>query len=126
MRDRSFMMMLAQQQRGSVVGWLLVLMCLVTSTSSLLAQTVTWDGGAGTGNWADGANWDTNVAPVAGDDLVFTGSTQLSTTNNIATVDISFNSITFAAAAGAFTLAGSRITLAGNITNSSSNNQTIS
>jgi fibronectin-binding autotransporter adhesin len=124
MRDRNFIMVLARPKRSGFVGWLLVLLCLVMS-SSLSAATVTWDGGAGTGNWADGTNWDTNVAPVAGDDLVFAGSTQLSTTNNIATADISFNSITFAAAAGAFTLGGSRITLAGNITNSSSNNQAI-
>ncbi len=124
MRCRGFITELGQQKWSVFVGWLLVLVCLVMS-STLSAATVTWDGGAGTGTWADGVNWDTNTVPVAGDDLVFAGSTQLSTTNNIATVDISFNSITFAAAAGAFTLAGSRITLAGNITNSSSNTQAI-
>ena len=127
MRDHHFIRRLFWPIRSGFVGWLLALLCLVTSSTSLFAAVRTWDGGGGNGNWADPLNWDGDAtAPVANDDLVFAGSTQLTTTNNIATADISFNSMTFAAAAGAFTLAGSRITLAGNITNSSSNNQTIS
>jgi autotransporter-associated beta strand protein len=48
----------------------------------------------------------------------------LSTTNDIA-ADTAFAAITFIAAAGAFILAGNRITLDGNITNNSSNNAII-
>ncbi|MFO0850510.1 MAG: right-handed parallel beta-helix repeat-containing protein [Gemmataceae bacterium] len=32
--------------------------------------TVTWDGGAGTLNWEDALNWDTNALPTAADDVV--------------------------------------------------------
>jgi hypothetical protein len=31
---------------------------------------VTWDGGAGTFNWLDDANWDTNAPPGPADDVV--------------------------------------------------------
>ena len=86
--------------------------------------TITWNGGGIDANWATVANWAGGVAPVAGDDLVFAGTTQL-TPNNNTTADTSFASITFSAGAGAFNLTGNRITLTGNITNSSSNAQTL-
>ena len=86
--------------------------------------TITWNGGGIDANWATTANWAGGVAPVAGDDLVFAGTTQLTPNNNI-TADTSFASITFSAGAGAFNLTGNRITLTGNITNSSSNAQTL-
>ncbi len=35
-----------------------------------LLATVTWDGGAGTFNWSDANNWDTNQFPGAVDDVV--------------------------------------------------------
>ena len=35
-----------------------------------LAATVTWDGGAGTSNWADANNWSTNTVPTSTDDVV--------------------------------------------------------
>src|SRR5262245_47674768 len=31
---------------------------------------VTWDGGAGTSNWSDPINWDTDKLPQPGDDVV--------------------------------------------------------
>ena len=34
------------------------------------AQTVTWDGGAGTNNWHDATNWDTDAEPTAIDSVV--------------------------------------------------------
>ena len=86
--------------------------------------TITWNGGGVDANWATTANWVGGVAPVAGDDLVFAGTTQLTPNNNI-TADTSFASITFSAGAGAFNLTGNRITLTGNVTNSSSNAQTL-
>src|SRR5262245_4350461 len=50
------------------------------------AATKTWDGSS-SGNWATAANWAGNVAPVAGDDLVFPASvSRFTTTNNIGTL----------------------------------------
>lgn len=88
--------------------------------------TKLWNGGSAVNaNWSDKDNWGGVSAPVGNDILQFGGTTRVSTNNDIS-ADTSFASITFVAGAGAFTLAGNRITLAGNITNSSSNNQTIS
>ncbi|MFO0979550.1 MAG: hypothetical protein U0996_24325, partial [Planctomycetaceae bacterium] len=41
----------------------------ILETRALLA-TVTWDGGAGTFNWFDANNWDTNAVPTTADDAV--------------------------------------------------------
>lgn len=38
--------------------------------SRAVPSTVTWDGGAGTFNWLDAANWDTNTLPGPNDDVV--------------------------------------------------------
>ena len=121
MQNRSFITVLARKNPRGFVGWLLVLLCLVMATSSLSAATVTWSV-ATNGNWNDASNWD--ALPVAGDDLHFAGSANL-TTNNDFPADTSFNSITFNNGAGAFTLSGNRMTLAGNITNNDDDLQTI-
>lgn len=85
--------------------------------------TRTWLGLGIDNNWTTSGNWD--VTPVAGDDLVFGGSMRTSPNNDFAAAT-SFASITFATGAAAFTLtAGNSITLTGDITNSSSNTQTI-
>ena len=39
-----------------------------------LSAVATWDGGAGTNNWTDALNWDTNVVPSASDTVIITGS----------------------------------------------------
>lgn len=66
---------------------------LVAFMPATRAAVKTWDGSSN-GNWATGANWSGNTAPVAGDDLVFpTGVTQLVTTNNFSP-NRAFNSIT--------------------------------
>ena len=65
-----------------------------------------------------GGNWTDADAPIAGDTLNFAGSTNVSTNNDL-TADTDFAGINFTntgAGAGAFTLAGNRITLGGNIT----------
>jgi len=86
--------------------------------------TRTWNGGhASNNNWTEADNWG-GTAPVAGDDLVFTGTTRLSPNNNFA-ADTSFNSITFSAGAGAFTLGGNRIKIVVSITNNDDSLQTI-
>jgi autotransporter-associated beta strand protein len=64
--------------------------------------------------------------PVAGDSLFFGGSLYLTTNNNNFAVATSFAGITFNSGAGAFTLGGNGITLGGDVTNSSTNLQTIS
>ncbi len=48
-----------------------VIIGLALGTHSLFAVTVTWDGSAGTGAWATGANWDSGSRPANGDDLIF-------------------------------------------------------
>ena len=91
---------------------------------SALAADKIWDGGAGNGTWTAPNNWDLNTAPVPTDSLFFAGSVQTSTNNGF-TANTQFNGLTFNAGASSFTLAGNAINLAGNITNSSSNNQTV-
>lgn len=38
------------------------------------AATVTWDGGAGTSNWMDATNWDTDMIPTMADDVDIDGA----------------------------------------------------
>ncbi|MGR3810271.1 hypothetical protein [Jiulongibacter sp. NS-SX5] len=40
-------------------------------------STITWDGGAGSLNWSDANNWDSNSLPVAGDDVVINSDSVL-------------------------------------------------
>jgi autotransporter-associated beta strand protein len=87
--------------------------------------TRTWNGGSSTdSNATSNANWTTNVAPKVGDSLVFDGNARL-TPNNDLPSDTILGGITFNAMAGSFTLSGNSITLGGNITDNSTNPQTI-
>ena len=90
------------------------------------ATTYTWDGGGGDNNWQTPGNWNPDVAPAAGttSDLIFAGSTRLTASNDFTALS-DFGSLSFGSGAGAFVLGGNSITLNGNITNSSSNLQTI-
>ena len=97
----------------------------VTLTDVARPTTRVWDGGGADNNWTTAANWDFDLAPVAGDDLQFAGATRTAPNNDFP-ADTSFASITFNAGASAFTVGGNRITLAGNVTNSSSAAQTVS
>jgi fibronectin-binding autotransporter adhesin len=101
----------------------LVAGALLLAATSGRAATDTWTGGGGDANWLTGANWG-GTAPIANDILNFAGLLNLITNNNFAAAT-QFNGITFAANAGAFTLGGNAIKLAGNVTNSSANLQTI-
>jgi fibronectin-binding autotransporter adhesin len=101
------------------------------------AANKTWDGGGANDNWLTGANWDLDIAPALNDALFFGGTTRLTPVNNFAAGSL-FNGLNFNVGAGTFTLSGNGITLArglagtngtvigGNITNSSTNAQTIS
>ncbi|MEO5914500.1 MAG: malectin domain-containing carbohydrate-binding protein [Luteolibacter sp.] len=75
-----------------------------------------WSGAGSDANWSTAANW--NVEVLSGDDLLFTGSTRLGNTNNLATAWDTVNSVPgavtiksfkFDASAGAFTLGGNEI-----------------
>ncbi|MDA9260888.1 autotransporter-associated beta strand repeat-containing protein, partial [Puniceicoccaceae bacterium] len=106
----------------------------LTFSSTAQAATKTWNG-SNTNNpyWYANSNWTPGVAPVDGDDLVFTGTVLL---NHLAYAnwggdnDAQINSITFDAAAGAFVigdLGGGPFTykMIGDITNNSTSLQTI-
>lgn len=43
----------------------------------MLIFSKTWDGGAGTYNWGDAANWNTDGVPTASDDVDLTGSSNI-------------------------------------------------
>ena len=63
------------------VGGLLIPFLLAVEAT---AVDRTWDGGAAgaDANWTTAANWTTNIAPLAGDLLIFaSGQTKLVTTN---------------------------------------------
>ena len=102
---------------------LAVILGLLVVLNPLPAQAQTWSGGGANDNWTNGANWG-GTAPISGNGLSFAGTTRLTPVNDFAE-DTSFGAITFDSGAGAFTLSGNRITLTGNVTNSSSTLQTI-
>lgn len=85
-------------------------------------QIDTWTGGGADGNWQTSANW--NGLPVAGDSLVFSGTTRLSNTNNFP-ANTAFRDLTFSSGAGAFTLGGNAITLTKDVSNNGTNTQTV-
>ena len=94
-----------------------LLVCVISATSVAQAATDTWIGGGLDANWNTSGNWNNitgNAPPVANDSLVFDGTANLTTSNNIA-ANTQFNGITFNSTAGAFTLGGNAITLGGDI-----------
>src|ERR1700736_3347750 len=93
---------------------------------SLRAATETWVGNGGTAVWSDPMNWSPAMQPANNDDLVFAGSSNPNTNNDILP-NQSYNSISFDSTAVSFTLSGQTIGLnSGGITNNSSNLQTLS
>ena len=75
-----------------------------------LLSVCTWTGLGTDNNWKTATNWSNNVAPVAGDQLVFAGAKQ-TTTNNNYTAGTSFQSIEFQNSG--FSLGGNSIALSG-------------
>ena len=86
--------------RGRIHGFIraAILVVVIGAFLPAAAATVTWTGNGADDNWSTGANWG-GTAPVAGDALVFAGTTRL-TPNNDLTASTSFSSITFNAGAG--------------------------
>ena len=78
-----------------------------------LLSVCTWNGQGTDNKWSTAANWSGNAAPVAGDQLVFAGTTQTSTQNDLA-AGTSFQSIEFQGSG--FSLSGNSTTVTGNIT----------
>ena len=76
-------------------------------------STGLWTGLGANNNWSTGNNWDHNAVPVFPIGLTFAGSTRLINNNDLSSITAS--SITFDAAAGAFTLGGNSIGLNGNL-----------
>ncbi|MDG3007728.1 Ig-like domain repeat protein [Paludisphaera mucosa] len=77
-------------------------------TLEVVGVTYTWTGLGGDGNWSTDANWDTNLAPSGGEDLVFPSGAARRNNNN----DLSgktFRSIEIAG--GGYDIAGNAITL---------------
>ena len=102
-----------------------VFSCIFAASNSGTAASRSWDGGGSTNNWSTPANWDGDLtAPIGNDSLTFDGTLRL-TNNNDLTADTALGPITFNAGAGAFVIGGNRITLAGDISDSSPNLQTI-
>src|SRR5262245_3979522 len=92
---------------------------------------VSWDGGAGTLNWNDAANWDTNALPTATDDVVIdvpasaitvthgSGTTSIHSLTCQESLTLSGGSFSIAAPstiAGAFALSGGSLSGAGGLT----------
>ncbi len=85
-----------------------------------------WDGTGGNALWSTDANWNPDGQPVYGTGIQFDGLLQLTATNDLAAISIAGTGITFNVPAGAFTVNGNAITLAGGITNNSLALQTVS
>lgn len=82
------------------------------------AAAVTWDGGGANGYWTIAANWAGDTNPLAGDNLIFTGTVRRDNTNDLLA---SAGWMYFPTAATNFSLygtgAGVTLALGGNITN---------
>ena len=98
--------------------------CLLHSSDIVQAASRTWDGGGTNNNWSTPGNWDGDLAaPVSSDSLTFDGMVRLTPNNNLA-ADSVFGPITFTAGAGSYVITGNRVTLGGDIADSSPNPQT--
>src|SRR4051812_42981699 len=97
-------------------------LALTLATSIILAthaqaQSI-WDGGGVDNNFKTAANWVGDVVPTPGSILTFDGSSRFNPNNDFI-AGTAFSGISFAStAAGPFTITGSSINLAGNITDS--------
>ena len=78
-------------------------------------KTAIWDGGsAANDNWTTAANWVGDIAPIAGDTLVFDGSVRLAPVNDFP-AGTSFAGIGFKPSAGAFKITGAAVSLSGGV-----------
>ncbi|MGO8744633.1 MAG: autotransporter-associated beta strand repeat-containing protein, partial [Thermoguttaceae bacterium] len=87
-----------------------------TLEDKVLLAMDTWVGGGSNNHWSNAANWQAGVAPSAGDQLIFQGTSLTSTQNDFA-AGTSFQSLEFQAAS--FSIAGNSFTVTGSITTDS-------
>src|SRR3954470_7726329 len=88
-----------------------VVLLTAASGPAASAGTKTWDGGGipVSVNWMSSANWVGNVAPVAGDDLVFPAGAGRASNNNDYPALTIFNSITISS--NNYSISGNTIAL---------------
>jgi autotransporter-associated beta strand protein len=83
-----------------------------------------WTGGSSPAlNWSNSGNWTSGLVPSSGSAVLFSGSTGLSNSNDIA--GLALSGVNFVSGAGAFNISGNSIQLGGSIINYSAATQTI-
>ena len=97
-------------KKGLAVN-LFILFLFVASSN---AATRTWDGGGANTNWSTAANWVDDIAPVAGDDLVFPVTAAQFTANCNFFFFTNFNSIHIEG--GSYTISGNPFSTTAGIT----------
>lgn len=100
--------------------FLLIFMFLV-SVSFVAGASRTWDGDANDNNWQTPQNWSADIAPKAGDDLIFPATATKFSSNNDFPASTNFNSITIEG--GNYIFSGNSLTLNEEFKNNSGNNQ---
>lgn len=88
----------------------------ITGSGDLLVQGVStgkWLGGGANNFWNTAANWDGNAVPIFPIGLTFGGNSRLNNTNDF--TGVTATSLSFSNTAGAFTLNGNSLNLAGDI-----------
>jgi len=109
--------------------WGLAAMTVLGQSGQAFAQTYTWTGSAGSGNWGTAANWVTTsgstvAPPTGGAAIVLAGGVQTTGTTGVRTA----TALTFASNAGPFVVRqqsfGNTLTIAGPVTNLSGTVQT--
>lgn len=89
------------------------------------AATKTWTG-TSSNAWGTAANWSSSSTPSSSDDLLFNGTTNLTTDAATGSWNWYFNSLTFGPSAGSYVISGGGLHIGtGGITNNSFNAQTI-
>ena len=63
-------------------------LCLILSSYSLRAATITWNGDGDGVTWIDADNWDTDMVPIATDDVVFLDSVSIDFTSSLNLVTV--------------------------------------
>jgi hypothetical protein len=84
----------AEAVYGSILDGLRYIVSLDWLIGTAGARIATWDGGGGDGLWGTAANWDgPDILPVAGDDVVFDGTSSTAVSVDIATPSLTSLSI---------------------------------
>lgn len=106
----------------TVVAMLLFGVLSILVAPKTFAATRTWDGGGSDDNWSTATNWDTDTAPVNGDDIVFTlANSDINSTNdfsNLTVNSITVNGVTDDASDSVNIFITNPLTIAGNVTSS--------